>query len=119
MKGTPISLISLFLKDIKSVAALTPQWLQDACGILLTQLIAKPTNGVINLIQGVLDIGRNATTGGDMESDKKKCSVVTSIIATPHFHKGKYQELEKYFAEVCSQLLVLIGVSKVGMQYHW
>ena len=41
--------------NVKKLA--TPKWVQSACGALLTQCLIQSKNGVLNVIQGILDVG--------------------------------------------------------------
>lgn len=44
-------------KSINNKKSATPKWVQNAIGALLTQCLIQNKNGVMNVIQGILDVG--------------------------------------------------------------
>ena len=77
----------------------TPKWVQAACGSLLTHCLTNSDKGVLNVIQGILDLGEN--------DNVQRYLIIASVIANPP-STGKYSDLEKYFQLVCPQVLSII-----------
>ena len=44
-------------KSINNNKKPTPKWVQAACGSLLTHCLTQSDKGVLNVIQGILDLG--------------------------------------------------------------
>ena len=78
--------------------------------MLISHLIIQ-SGGVLNVIRGVLDIGRNVQ--GIDDDDVKKYTIIAAVISNPISSSPRYQELENYFASVCPQILDVLNKSQV------
>ena len=99
-------------ENTKYRGAVTPKWFQNACGMLLTYLLMKP-DGFLNLIQGVINIGQDAK-GSKSNDDKKRYTIIATVVSNPIFPDSKYQDLEKFYECVCAQVLSLLKRSQVN-----
>ena len=98
-------------ENTKYRGAVTPKWFQNACGMLLTYLLMKP-DGFLNLIQGVINIGQDAK-GSKSNDDKKRYTIIATVVSNPIFPDSKYQDLDKFYECVCAQVLSLLKRSQV------
>ena len=99
-------------KSVNAKMSRTPKWVQEACGKLLSRcLVAK--NGVLNVIQGVFDVGTNET------DNAQKYQVIAGVVSNPP-STGKYSDLEKYFQLVSPQLVGVLDREDTseGKMYH-
>ena len=71
----------------------------------------KP-DGFLNLIQGVINIGQDAK-GSKNNDDKKRYTIIATVVSNPIFPDSKYQELDKFYEYVCAQVLSLLKRSQV------
>ena len=99
-------------ENTKYRGAVTPKWFQNACGMLLTYLLMKP-DGFLNLIQAVINIGQDAK-GSKSNDDKKRYTIIATVVSNPIFPDSKYQDLEKFYECVCAQVLSLLKRSQVN-----
>ena len=90
-------------KSINASRHPTPQWVQASCGHLLTYLLTSSPNGVLNIIQGILDVGHEDSTAHDMQ----KYVIIANVISNPP-STGKYADLEEYFKLICQQILAIL-----------
>lgn len=88
-------------KSINTTKIPTPKWVQARCGALLTHCLTSSTNGVINVIQGILDVGD--TTNDDVQ----RYAIISTVVASPP-STGKYADLEEYFRLVSPQILAIL-----------
>ena len=91
----------------------TPKWLQAACGSLLTHVLTASKLGVMNVINGIMDVG------SDDADNAQKAVIVAAVISNPP-KTGKYADLEKYFQLVCPQILSIIDANDASESkaYH-
>ena len=80
--------------------------------MLLTYLVNR-SDGVHQLIRGVLNIGQETNTTGSENENKKKYTIVASVVSNPVLSKSRYQDLENYFSTICPQILELLAKSQV------
>ena len=97
-------------KSINVARSPTPKWVQAGCGHLLTHLLTSSPNGVLNIIQGILDVG-------DDTHDMQRYVVIANVISNPP-STGKYADLEEYFKLVCAQILSLLDKEDPTKVYH-
>ena len=71
----------------------------------------KP-DGFLNLIQGVINIGQDAK-GSKSNDDKKRYTIIATVVSNPIFPDSKYQDLDKFYECVCAQVLSLLKRSQV------
>ena len=88
-------------KSINTSKSPTPKWVQASCGLLLTHLLTNSSNGVLNVIQGILDVGHE-----DAAHDLQKYVVIANVISNPP-STGKYADLEEYFKLISQQVLAI------------
>ena len=86
-------------KSINSQKKPTPKWVQGACGSLLTHCLTQSDKGVLNVIQGILDLGE--------DDNVQRYLVIASVISNPP-STGKYADLEQYYKLVCPQILSIL-----------
>ena len=78
----------------------------------------KP-DGFLNLIQGVINIGQDAK-GSKSNDDKKRYTIIATVVSNPVFPDSKYQELDKFYGCVCAQVLSLLKGSQVNSVFiYW
>ncbi len=99
-------------KSINVKKSPTPKWVQAACGALLTHCLTRNQNGVLNVVQGILDVGDDA-------DDIQRFTVIASVISNPP-STGKYKDLEEYFKLVCPQVLSILDQEDLSEKkiYH-
>ena len=88
----------------------TPKWLQTACGNLLSkQLTAHPTQGVANVIRGILDVLGDSNNPD--EGDTRKYQIIANVIGNPPkaVKEGNQSDVENYYSLVCPQLLGILS----------
>ena len=54
-------------KSVNVKKSPTPKWVVSACGSLLTHCLTQRKNGVLNVIQGILDVGTNDDQNNDVQ----------------------------------------------------
>ena len=72
----------------------------------------KP-DGFLNLIQGVINIGQDAT-GSKSNDDKKRYTIIATVVSNPIFPDSKYQDLDKFYECLSVQVLSLLKRSQVN-----
>ena len=98
-------------KSINNNKKPTPKWVQAACGSLLTHCLTQSDKGVMNVIQGILDLGD--------DDNVQRYLIIAQVISNPP-STGKYSELETYFELVSPQILSILDRedSTDGKMYH-
>ena len=86
-------------KSINVKKSPTPKWISSVCGTLLTQCLTQSKNGVLNVIQGILDVGE--------AQDLQRFVIIATVISNPP-STGKYADLEQYYALICPQILQML-----------
>jgi len=90
-------------KSINVKKSPTPKWVISACGSLLTHCLTHSKTGVLNVIQGILDVGNESSESNDVQ----RYAVIASVISNPP-STGKYADLEEYFRLVSPQILSIM-----------
>ena len=72
----------------------------------------KP-DGFLNLIQGVINIGQDAK-GSKSNDDKKRYTIIATVVSNPIFPDSKYQDLDKFYECLSVQVLSLLKRSQVN-----
>ena len=54
-------------KSINVKKSPTPKWVISACGSLLTHCLTHSKTGVLNVIQGILDVGNESSESNDVQ----------------------------------------------------
>ena len=99
-------------KSINASRHPTPKWVQASCGHLLTHLLTSSPNGVLNIIQGILDVGH------EDNQDMQKYVIIANVISNPP-STGKYAHLDEYFKLICQQILAILQKKNDPSQvYH-
>ena len=76
----------------------------------------KP-DGFLNLIQGVINIGQDAKKDAKSNDDKKRYTIIATVVSNPIFPDSKYQDLDKFYECVCAQVLSLLKRSQVNSAF--
>ena len=77
-----------------------PKWFTKTLQALLSSRLVME-NGVKSVVRGVMDLGGE---GGSF--DWTKVNMVASVLGSPP--QGKYADTEKYYSQICPQLLELM-----------
>ena len=72
------------------------------------------SDGFLNLIQGVINIGQDAKGSKSNDKDKKRYIIIATVISNPIFPDSKYQELDKFYECVCAQVISVLKRSQVN-----
>ena len=62
-------------KSINVKKSPTPKWVISACGSLLTHCLTHSKTGVLNVIQGILDVGNESSESNDVQ----RYAVIASV----------------------------------------
>ena len=91
----------VLLSNSKDGPTQPPKWFSKTVQALLSSRLVLE-NGVKSVVRGVMDLGGE---GGSF--DWTKVNMVAAVLGSPP--QGKYADTEKYYSQVCPQLLELMA----------
>lgn len=94
-------LVLLSHSGTKEGPARPPKWFSRTVQALLSSRLVLE-NGVKSVLRGVMDLG-----GEGASFDWTKVNMMAAVLASPP--QGKYADTEKYYSQICPQLLELMA----------
>ena len=96
-------------KSINKIASKpAPRWLQRVCGRLLSSVLTRGNNGLLDVVRGIMDVSSSPDGNDASVQDLKKFQLVAQIIANPP--KDLSGTEEDYYRLICPQVLRLLDI---------